>query len=113
MIEEACRRLEPVSEPVATTPPPSPAPTPEGETRFTVWHGILLAEAVAVLIGLVSPLTPSKSGSRRDAMSELFFANPTYAEKFLVHFAATNALILILALIGTLYVLRQRRSDES
>jgi hypothetical protein len=35
------------------------------EEEFTVWHGLLLAESAAIMIGLVSPLTPSKTGSDR------------------------------------------------
>lgn len=70
-----------------------------GETeRFTVWHGLLLAEGAALMIALLMPITPSKTGSDW-SVSELFIPGPSYLQEVLVYFAFTNLLLLVIAVI--------------
>lgn len=75
-----------------------------GETeRFTVWHGLLLAEGAALLIGLLMPITPSKTGSDWQ-LAQLFIPEPSYLQNVLVYFALTNLLLLILGAIIAIWL---------
>lgn len=47
--------------------------------RFTVWHGLLLAEGSALVIALLIPVTPSKTGSDR-GLAELLVPEPSYLQ---------------------------------
>ncbi len=69
-----------------------------GESELTIWKIILGVEFFALLIGLVMPVTPSKTGSDF-SMAELFFRDPSYLQEVMVYFALTNALLGLLALI--------------
>jgi hypothetical protein len=74
---------------------------------------LLLIEATAVLIGLVTPITPSKTGTKRD-LAELFFADPNYLQQALIDFIFVNILIGVIALAIWIYVLwdRWRRKNR-
>ena len=69
---------------------------------------LLVIEFVAVLIGLVTPITPSKTGSKRD-FAELFFADPNYLQKALIDFVFVNILLGVIAVVVWIYVLWDRR----
>ncbi len=71
--------------------------------RFTVWHGLFLAEGAALLIGLLMPITPSKIGSDR-GLAHLFISEPSYLQQVLVYFALTNLLLLILGAIIAIWL---------
>ncbi len=71
---------------------------PEQPERFTIWHGLLLAETAALATALLMPLTPNKTGSD-SSLADLFFEGPTYLQEVLVYFILTNLLILILGVI--------------
>lgn len=77
---------------------------PEDARRFTVWHGLLLAEAAALAIALLMPITPSKTGSGR-GLPALFFPDPGYLLEVLVYFLLTNVLLVVL---GAAFVLWHR-----
>jgi hypothetical protein len=66
-----------------------------GSRRFTLWHGLLLAEGAALMIALVMPITPSKTGSGR-GLARFLIPEPTYFEQVVVYFVLTNILILII-----------------
>jgi uncharacterized membrane protein len=65
--------------------------------RFTVWHGLFLAEGTAVLIGLIMPITPSKTGSNR-GLAHFIFPEPSYWQQVCVYFVITNLLLIILGM---------------
>jgi hypothetical protein len=75
--------------------------------RFTVWHALLLAEGAALMIALLMPITPSKTGSDR-GLAELFTSEPSYMEEVVVYFALTNLLLLILAVIVAIWMKLKR-----
>jgi len=75
--------------------------------RFTVWHGLLLAEGTALMIALLMPITPSKTGSDW-GLAELFISEPIYLEEVVVYFALTNLLLLILAVIVAIWLKLKR-----
>jgi len=59
---------------------------------------LLVLEVIAVLIALVEPVTPSKTGSKWSP-AQIFTADPSYVEKVLVSFVAVNLLFAILAIL--------------
>lgn len=73
------------------------------QERFTVWHGLLLAEGSALVIALLMPVTPSKTGSIR-RLAEFLIPDPSYLQEVLVYFVLTNLLILIVVAILWLLV---------
>ncbi|MEZ5584778.1 MAG: hypothetical protein R3F37_20220 [Candidatus Competibacteraceae bacterium] len=74
----------------------------EDAEQFTVWHGLLLAEVIALIIGLVMPITPSKTGSSR-GLAHLVFPDPSYWQEVLVYFLLTNLLLLMLGIVFALW----------
>jgi hypothetical protein len=69
----------------------------EGE-RLPIWKIILLIESVALAIGAVSPVVPSKTGSDFN-FADWFFEDPSYLQKVFVDFVGVNLIIAVLALI--------------
>lgn len=59
--------------------------------------GLLTVEAIALLIGLAMPITPSKTGSTWSP-AQLFWPDPSYIAEVAVYFVMTNVLILALGL---------------
>ncbi len=74
-----------------------------GSERFTIWHGLFLAEGASLMIALLMPITPSKIGSNR-GIAELLIHEPTYLQEVLVYFIMTNVLLLIIAIIVWLWI---------
>ncbi len=74
-----------------------------GTQRFTIWHGLFLAEGAALMIALLMPITPSKIGSDR-GIADLLIHEPTYLQEVLVYFVMTNILLLVIAIIVWLWV---------
>jgi len=72
-----------------------------GTENFTVWHGLLLAEGAAIMIALLMPITPSKTGSDW-TLAQLFIPDPSYLQEVLAYFVFTN---LVLLLIGIFFLL--------
>lgn len=56
-----------------------------------------LSQVVALLIALVMPVTPSRTGSDW-SLARAFFADPSYVHEVLVYFVLTNLLMGLLAL---------------
>jgi hypothetical protein len=73
------------------------------EEEFTVWHGLLLAESAAIMIGLVSPLTPSKTGSDR-GIAHFFFAEPSYLQEVFVSFVSVNLLLVVIGIAAAIWL---------
>lgn len=63
---------------------------------------VFLVEAMALMIALVTPITPSKTGSQWSA-AELIDPDPSYPLEVLVYFVLTNALFGVLGLAVYLY----------
>ncbi len=68
------------------------------EERFTIWHGLLLTEGPAIVIALLMPITPSKTGSE-GSIADWFFPDPSYLQEVIVSFLFVNLLLLILGVI--------------
>lgn len=68
---------------------------------------LLLAEGVALLIALVTPITPSKTGSTWSP-ADLFVTDPNYLEKVIASFVAVNVLIAVLGLVVSASIRRDR-----
>lgn len=60
---------------------------------------LLMTQAVALLIALVTPVTPSKTGSKWSP-ADLFLADPGYVEKFLASYVTVNVLMAAIALVA-------------
>jgi len=60
------------------------------------WKWLFLSQATALMIAMVRPVTPSRTGSDW-SMAELLFPHPSYLQEVLVYFVLTN---LILVLLG-------------
>lgn len=69
---------------------------PTARERLTA---VLVVEVIALLIALVEPLTPSKTGSKWSP-AELFTADPGYLEKVLASFIVVNLIIAILGIVA-------------
>ena len=75
----------------------------EKPEKFTVWHGLLLAEGAAIMIGLLMPITPSKTGSDWN-LAQLFISDPSYLQQALVYYLLTNLLLLLIAVLLLLWL---------
>lgn len=84
-----------------------PRPTQSGGedrgSRLPDWAvAVLLVEAIALLIGLAMPITPSKTGSTWSP-AQLFWPDPSYLEEVAVYFVMGNLLMLVIGLVAWLY----------
>lgn len=75
--------------------PPSSEPSASGTDRL---KGILVVEAVALAIALVTPITPSKTGSYW-TFAELVWEEPSYLQDVAVSFGVVNLLIMSIGLV--------------
>ncbi len=71
---------------------------------------MLMFEAALVAISLVSPITPSKTGSDR-GIAHAFIESPSYLEEVAVSFLALHVLVLVLAVVVVI-VSRVQRARE-
>lgn len=78
-----------------------------GKGAYTPAKLLLFAEGLALLIGMVTPITPSKTGATR-GIPHLFFAEPSYLQEVLVDFLAVNLVMAIIAIIVIVSVRRER-----
>ena len=79
------------------------------QSRLPDWLVLVLfAEGVALLIALVTPVTPAKTGSTWTP-AELFLADPSYLDKVVSSFVLVNLMIAIIGIIGWLSIRRDRR----
>lgn len=72
------------------------------------WEWLLLIEGVAVMIAMVMPVTPSKTGSDW-SLAELVYSEPTYLQEVFVNFVFTNVLILVVGAAVILWVRLQEK----
>jgi len=66
-------------------------------------RGLLVLEAIALAIALVSPVTPSKTGSTWSP-AELFSEAPSYPQKVLAAFVTVNLMLLLLGLAAAVAI---------
>ena len=71
---------------------------------------LLMIQAVAILIALVSPITPSKTGSRWSP-ADLVLEDPGYLHHVLASYVVVNAIMALIALAAWVS-LRRSRSDS-
>lgn len=75
-------------------------PHEAGRRRAPGWIvGVLTLEAIALGIAIVTPVTPSKTGSTWSP-AHLFSADPTYLEEVGASFVLVNILLLGLGLLA-------------
>ena len=90
--------------------PGSRLPHEDPQSRVPGWiTGVLVAESIALGIAVVTPITPSKTGSTWSPAT-VFSTDPTYLEKVGASFVLVNVLLLVLGLIAWV-VSRRGRSD--
>lgn len=78
------------------------------EEAFTVWHGLFLAEGIALGMGLLLPITPRRFGSGQGmGMANHFVEDPSYLQEAFASFVMTNVVLLIL---GVAFLIWQKRS---
>ena len=68
---------------------------------------VLLVEATSLVIALLMPITPSRTGSKWSPAS-MFFEAPTYLEDAMAWFLISNAIIGLLGLMGWFVVTHDR-----
>lgn len=74
--------------------------SPEKNPRSTISDritGLLVVESIALAIALVTPITPSKTGSTWSP-ADLMWTDPTYLQKVAASFVVVNLLIVVLGL---------------
>lgn len=74
------------------------------------WEWALLTEGVAVMIAMVMPVTPSKTGSDW-SLAEIVYSEPTYLQEVFVYFVFTNLLVLIVGAAVVLWVRLQEKGQ--
>lgn len=77
-------------------------------SRLPDWLvAVVLVEATALLIALVTPITPSKTGSQWTP-ADIFSADPSYLEKVLASFVVVNVMIAIIGVLAWIFIRRDR-----
>lgn len=76
--------------------PKQPGEEPE-VSSLTRAKGVLGIEAFALMVALVTPITPSKTGSTWSP-GELFSTDPSYLEDVAASFLMVNGLLLVIGL---------------
>ena len=74
--------------------------SPEKKPRSNVSDrvtGVVVIESIALAIALVTPITPSKTGSMWSP-ADLMWTDPTYLQKVAASFVVVNLLIAVLGL---------------
>jgi hypothetical protein len=82
-------------------PSPESEPPASGIDRL---KGILVVEAVAFVIALVTPVTPSKTGSDW-TFADLLWEEPSYVQEVAASFVVVNLLLMFIGL-GILITVR-------
>ena len=80
-----------------SAPPPKQPDEDPRASGLDRAKGVLAIEAFALLVALVTPVTPSKTGSRWTP-GELISADPSYLEDVVVSFLMVNGLLLVIGL---------------
>ena len=62
------------------------------------WKIFFLIEIILLLISMIMPITPSKTGSSTK-LAEWFINNPSYFEEVFFNFLFGNIIVIILAVI--------------
>jgi hypothetical protein len=62
------------------------------------WKIFFLIEMILLLIAMVMPITPSKTGSST-SLADRFIENPSYFEEVFFHLIFGNVIVIILAVV--------------
>ena len=74
--------------------------------RLPGWAaGLLVMQTIALGIAVVTPITPSKTGSTWSP-AEYFTPEPTYLQKVLAAYVVVNVLLLLLGLLAWVFARR-------
>ncbi len=76
------------------------------------WQIFFLIEIILLIISMIMPITPSKTGSG-SKLTEWFIQNPSYFEEVLFYLIFINIIVVILAAaILTWLKITNKRQDE-
>lgn len=89
------------------------AAAPDRMSRKDVLVAVGLAEFTALLIALVTPFTPSKTGGGPLTVGDLLFDDPSYLHHVVVGFLLVNAVMGVLALVCWVWIRWGRRRNET
>lgn len=71
---------------------------PKGRSALSGWAAaVLLVESAALMIALIMPVTPSKTGSTWSP-AELLWADPSYGQEVAVYLVVVHVLIFVIGL---------------
>jgi len=62
------------------------------------WQIFFLIEIILLIISMIMPITPSKTGSTTK-LADWFIQNPSYFEEVLFYFIFENVIAIILAVV--------------
>ena len=68
---------------------------------------IVLVETISILLGLILPISPSKTGAKNN-LAEQFLDNPTYLQEFVFYYLLTNVLIILILVIFVIWEKTQK-----
>jgi hypothetical protein len=82
----------------------------EDGDELTVGKAVAVAEFLALCIGLVMPISPTRGGASSINLAQWLIEEPSYFQQVLVFFILTNVVLALLAgLAAGLWWLEKRR----
>ena len=67
------------------------------------WKIFFLIEMILLLISMVMPITPSKTGSTAK-LAEWFIKNPSYFEEVIFYLVFGNVIVILLAVVFLIWL---------
>lgn len=67
------------------------------------WQIFILIEIIILIISMIMPITPSKTGSSTK-LADWFIQNPSYFEEVLFYFIFGNVIVVILAVVFLIWL---------
>ena len=76
------------------------------------WQAYLLIEIILIIISLIIPISPSKTGSD-SSLADCFFDDPSYLEKVFFNFLLFHFLVLMIFIAYFLWKLNKKNSKKN
>jgi hypothetical protein len=67
------------------------------------WQIFFLIEIILLIISMIMPITPSKTGSSTK-LADWFIKNPSYFEEILFYFIFGNVIVVILGVVFIIWL---------
>ena len=80
--------------------------------KYKDWQAYLLIEIVLIIIALIIPISPSKTGSD-SSLADWFSDNPSYLEKVFFNFLLLHLLVLLIFIIYFLWKFFRSKNDKT